>query len=158
MPSTIKITAIRLSQPIGELFIGRVPARALIELAEADIRRITDREMEIMSGIQRSLSQSRVPQIRKYIETVDASFPNSIILNLDSKFLMSRPEPLPNGCSDDGLYCVEIARDKNAFKIIDGQHRLSGFKGAKTDDFDLLVAFFIDLPVEDQAYLSHPGR
>jgi DGQHR domain-containing protein len=153
MPSTIKITAIRLSQPIGELFIGRVPARALIELAEADIRRITDREMEIMSGIQRSLSQSRVPQIRKYIETVDASFPNSIILNLDSKFLMSRPEPLPNGCSDDGLYCVEIARDKNAFKIIDGQHRLSGFKGAKTDDFDLLVAFFIDLPVEDQAYL-----
>jgi DGQHR domain-containing protein len=109
--------------------------------------------MEIMSGIQRSLSQSRVPQIRKYIETVDASFPNSIILNLDSKFLMSRPESLPNSCNDDGLYCVEIATDKSASKIIEGQHRLSGFEGAKTDDFDLLVAFFIDLPVEDRAYL-----
>ncbi len=153
MSATIKITAIRLSQPIGELYIGRVPAKALIELAEADIRRITDREMEIMSGIQRNLSQSRVPQIRKYIETVDASFPNSIILNFDSKFLISRPEPLPNACNDDSLYCFEVSIDKNAFKIIDGQHRLSGFDGAKVNNFDLLVAFFIDLPVEDQAYL-----
>ncbi len=106
-----------------------------------------------MSGIQRGLSQSRVPQIRKYIETVDASFPNSIILNLDSKFISSRPEVIPNNCGDDGLYCFEIATDKNAFKIIDGQHRLSGFDGAKIDDFDLLIAFFIDLPLEDQAYL-----
>lgn len=153
MPGTIKITTIRLSQPIGELYIGRVSAKALIDLAEADIRRITDREMEVMSGIQRGLSQSRVPQIRKYIETVDASFPNSIILNLDSKFITSQPKLLQNNCNDDSLNCFEITIDKNAFKIIDGQHRLSGFDGAKIDDFDLLVAFFIDLPIEDQAYL-----
>ena len=154
MTDTIKITALRLMQPIGEVFIGRIQAKSLIELAKADIRRITSREMEVMSGIQRSLSQSRIPKIRKYIETVDASFPNAIILNLDSSFLVSRPGVIGNDCNEaDLLYCFEVQINKEAFKIIDGQHRLSGFDGADVQEFDLLVAFFVDLPIEDQAYL-----
>ena len=154
MNNSIKISALRLIQPIGELFVGRIPASNLLELAKADIRRITEREMEVMTGIQRGLSQSRVPKIRKYIETVDASFPNAIILNLDSKFLVSRPNSIGNECNEaDLIFCFDIKVDKDAFKIIDGQHRLSGFEGANVNDFDLLVAFFIDLPLEDQAYL-----
>ena len=148
MSGTIKITTLRLMQPIGELFIGRIQAKNLIELAKADIRRITEREKEVMTGIQRDLSQARVPKIRKYIETVDASFPNAIILNLDSSFLSSKPGRTKSDCSDDdSIFCFEVSIDENAFKIIDGQHRLSGFKGADVGDFDLLIAFFIDLPL-----------
>jgi len=147
MSGTIKITTLRLMQPIGELFIGRIQAKNLIELAKADIRRITEREKEVMTGIQRDLSQARVPKIRKYIETVDASFPNAIILNLDSSFLSSKPGRTKSDCSDDDYIFFEVSIDENAFKIIDGQHRLSGFKGADVGDFDLLIAFFIDLPL-----------
>jgi DGQHR domain-containing protein len=40
-----------------------------------------------------------------------------------------------------------------ALTIIDGQHRLTGFQKADVEFFDLIIAFFIDLPIEDQAYL-----
>lgn len=151
---TLKFAALKLSQPIGELFVARIAAAKLSQLARADIRRMTSRELERMSGIQRGLSSTRVGEIRKYIETVDASFPNAFILNLNSAYLQSEPKPLDAECGDDGnIFCFELALAENAFSIIDGQHRLSGFDGASIENFDLIVAFFIDLAVEDQAYL-----
>jgi DGQHR domain-containing protein len=107
-----------------------------------------------MSGIQRGLSDKRVSEIAKYIETVDASFPNAFILNLNTEFLNDAPRIIDSGCGDGStIYCFDVALDDAAFKIIDGQHRLSGFEKADVETFDLIVAFFIDLPIEDQAYL-----
>lgn len=151
---TLQFTAIRLAQPIGELFVGRIPSKKLADLAKADIRRITSRELEKMSGIQRGLNSSRVADIAKYIETVDASFPNAFILNLNSEFLNESPKEVKNDCGDGtGIFCFAISENDKAFSIVDGQHRLSGFQKADVGVFDLIVAFFIDLPIEDQAYL-----
>lgn len=47
---TLQFTAIRLTQPIGELFVGKISSDKLASLAKADIRRITSRELEKMSG------------------------------------------------------------------------------------------------------------
>jgi DGQHR domain-containing protein len=150
----LKFTAIRLTQPIGELFVGKISSDKLASLAKADIRRITSRELEKMSGIQRGLSSARVTDIARYIETVDASFPNSFILNLNSEFLNDAPREIGNDCEDGtGIYCFDVSANEKAFSIIDGQHRLSGFQKAEVETFDLIVAFFIDLPIEDQAYL-----
>ncbi|NSX84332.1 DGQHR domain-containing protein [Agrobacterium tumefaciens] len=149
----IKFAAVKMVQPIGELFVGKIPASALARLAKADIRRITSREMERMSGIQRGLNTGRVAEIKNYIETSDASFPNAFILNLNSAYLKARPLSIDVGCGDEQIYCFEVDVGEGAFSIIDGQHRLSGFQGANVGDFDLIVSFFIDLPVEDQAYL-----
>lgn len=151
---TLQFTAIRLTQPIGELFVGKISSDKLASLAKADIRRITSRELEKMSGIQRGLNSARVSDIAKYIETVDASFPNAFILNLNSEFLNEAPKEIANNCGDGtNVFCFEIATNERAFSIIDGQHRLSGFQKADVEVFDLIIAFFVDLPIEDQAYL-----
>lgn len=151
---SIRFSAIKITQPIGELFVARIPSDKLSKMAKSDIRRITSREVEKMSGIQRGLSEKRVGEIAKYIETVDASFPNAFILNLNTAYLSEPPKPIESGCGDSTpIYCFEVALDDEAFKIIDGQHRLSGFEKADVETFDLIVAFFIDLPIEDQAYL-----
>lgn len=150
----LQFSALRINQPIGELFVGRMSSKDLSDLAKADIRRITGRELEKMAGIQRGLSTARALDIAKYIETVDASFPNTFILNLNSEFLNKAPKEIKNDCGDGtGIFCFEISENERAFSIIDGQHRLSGFQKANVEVFDLIIAFFIDLPIEDQAYL-----
>lgn len=151
---SIRFSAIKITQPIGELFVARIPSDKLSKLAKSDIRTITGRDVEKMTGIQRGLSEKRVAEIAKYIETVDASFPNTFILNLNTAYLNNAPKPIDSGCDDGStIYCFEVAMEDEAFKIIDGQHRLSGFEKADVETFDLIVAFFIDLPIEDQAYL-----
>src|SRR5690606_28877388 len=42
---------------------------------------------------------------------------------------------------------------EKAASIIDGQHRLAGFTDLNQDNFQLITAIFIDLPIEDQAML-----
>lgn len=84
---SLKLTAFKVNQPIGEFYVSTMPACRLMNLAEADIRRITDRNVEEYSGIQRGLSSKRRKEIQSYIETVDATFPNSIILNLPKEKL-----------------------------------------------------------------------
>ena len=151
---SFQLTALRLSQPIGDLFVGTISSDRLASLAKSDIRRITSRELEKMSGIQRGLNSTRVADIAKYIETVDASFPNAFILNLNSEFLNSAPQEQQSACGDGtSIFCFDIAPNERTFSIIDGQHRLSGFQKADVEIFDLIIAFFVDLPIEDQAYL-----
>lgn len=154
MNASIRILATKFEQPIGYFYVSRISAPALFNLAKADIRRITSREMEQKSGIQRGLKKDRVQEIAGYIRTVDAAFPNSLILNLNSEYLESAPRKIDHDCDDPSdLFCFEMIVAEQVFQIIDGQHRLSGFEFAKNDPFDLIIAFFIDLPIEDQAYL-----
>ncbi len=152
--ATVKLPTIQLEQPIGNFFVGTLPARVLRQLASADMRRITDRTIEEYTGIQRGLSQARLKEIQKYVRTVDASFPNSIILNLRPESIVSQVEIEITGCNEPGrITCFEIEVTERAFQIIDGQHRLAGFDEENSGSFDLIVAFFVDLPLEDQAYL-----
>lgn len=137
---TIQIRVLPLSQPIGEFYVGVVSAKDLREICYADIRRISDRKFETYTGIQRPLSQKRVAEIKSYIETVDATFPNSIIVTIKSV-----------NVSEMGEDTLTVKRHKDAVKIIDGQHRLAGFDEENSKDFELIVAIFLDLEEEDQA-------
>lgn len=156
--TALKLTAFKLSQPIGEFYVSTMPACRLMNLAEADIRRITNRNIEEYSGIQRGLSPKRRKEIQSYIETVDATFPNSIILNLPKDKL--EKEIIPIDCPPNfdipnlkDIYSIEVKESQNTFEIIDGQHRLAGFTNDNCQGFDLLVVIFIDLLMEDQAYI-----
>ena len=148
-----KFGALKLTQPIGEFFVARLDAHLLASLTKADVRRVSDRELESRTGIQRGLNQARVSQIANYISTVDASFPNSIILNLNPEHLKDVKQPVEEKTSVGALYVFEINEHEDAFSIIDGQHRLAGFEKAEHGEFELVVTFFIDLPIEEQAYL-----
>lgn len=135
----ITLNVLKVVQPIGNMYIAKIQGNELSELAQADIRKLYNKEDYI--GIQRELDPERVKRIKKYIATTDASFPNSIILNLDSKFLIEETDEY-----------IKFERDPKAFSIIDGQHRLAGFE-QNNILFEVIVTIFIDLDNEQQAVL-----
>lgn len=135
----ITLNVLKVSQPIGSMYIAKIQGIELSELAQADIRKLYNKEDYI--GIQRELDSERVKKIRKYISTTDASFPNSIILNLDSQFLIEETDSY-----------IKFERNPKAFSIIDGQHRLAGFE-KNNIYFEVIVTIFVDLDNERQAIL-----
>lgn len=156
--SNITIKALKVSQPIGEFYFGKIKAKDLVNITYSDVRRMADsesRQLDDYIGIQRPLIESRVRQINNYISGVDSSFPNSIIIAMNSDnvswnesngdFTIS-----PNG--DDDL--------SKLAKILDGQHRIAGFDDSNTifindigdvSDFELLITIFVDADISTQA-------
>lgn len=138
----ITLKVFDVHQPIGVFYVGVIKASDLRLIAYADTRRQSQREVESYSGIQRELSSRRQGEIKQYISTFDAAFPNSFIIAVNPSNVLNE---------NDGE--LGLRRSEETASIIDGQHRLSGFDDFNSDDFDLIVAIFIDLPIEDQAML-----
>ena len=80
MDDHISFAAAEVDQPIGTFYVGVMSAQDVLAISYADVRRIEDRDIEKVIGIQRPLDPERVEEIRQYVKTVDASFPTSIIL------------------------------------------------------------------------------
>lgn len=156
---TLRFNAIRVIQPIGTFYVGAMPACVLKDMAAADVRRVRSRELEEYSGTQRALNRARVTEIEQFIRAVDAAFPNTIILNVMRDKVIEiggektdvPPDSPP--LERNSVVTLEISGDEKTFSIIDGQHRLAGFQNDNCTNFDLIVALFIDLVVEEQAYL-----
>src|ERR1051325_9239186 len=89
---TISFKCLKCKQPIGEFYIGILKHEDLIKITYADIRRLDtgseQREVEIYTGIQRELSKNRVKEIGKYVNMVDATFPTSVIIHIDEKYII----------------------------------------------------------------------
>ncbi len=134
---------IELEQPIGTFYIGAVKSHDLVRISYADVRRIRERDIEVLSGIQRPLSQKRVEELQKYVKNVDASFPTGIILAVDST----------NAKYEAESQTMFLRNADNVAQIIDGQHRIAGLIGYRGDNFMLNVILFIDMDKEDQAIL-----
>ena len=138
----LKVPVLTVRQPIGEFYVGVIPASQLRIISYADRRRQIQVEDAIYAGIQRELSEKRRAEIRKYIRSFDASFPNSFIIAVRSEDVVSE---------ENGI--LILRNHPRTACIIDGQHRLSGFDETNEEGFDLLVSIFIDLPQESQAML-----
>jgi DGQHR domain-containing protein len=135
---TIKLTIIKAIQPIGNVYVSKIAPNALLKMSTVDRRRIADND-EVL-GIQRELRPDKVNQIKSYLSTVDATFPNSIIVNTTSEYIVSENE-----------ITLELKIDESTFTIIDGQHRVEGFRDNEKPNFELIVAIFKDLKTEQQA-------
>jgi DGQHR domain-containing protein len=142
----IEFRCIRLSQPIGDFYIGSIKSADLVEIAYADIRRIIEgkpRDIEEFSGIQRPLSKARSKEIRQYVTTVDASFPTSVIVHIkgeDAEF-------------DEAANIMKVRKSGYVAKILDGQHRIDGLTGYNGPLFEVNTTIFVDMDMEDQALL-----
>ena len=144
MSEEIRIKVLSLKQPIGNFYVGVVNATELYKICKAEVRRIERKnDIDNYIGIQRELNPKRVKEIKEYVRTIDASFPNSIIISLKKDFLVDKKSTESE---------LVIKKDENAATIIDGQHRLSGFEYGE-HDFDLIVTIFIDLEDEEKALL-----
>lgn len=153
----IKFPALPVVQPIGTFWIGSISAQDLVGISHADIRRIEQREIEKFVGIQRPLSKKRSKELQKYVRTVDASFPTSVILAIDSVATDESGQPvcdtqgneIPNVRYDEKSKIMSVRKGEGVAQIIDGQHRIAGLEGYE-DTFELNVAIFIDMDVEDK--------
>ena len=153
----IEIDAIKISQPIGDFYYGKINADLLFQISEADARRLEheDREIESYLGIQRPLKTNRVSEINDYISTLDATFPNSIIIAINEE------EGIDVSWKDNKLTIEFDPEEKSKIaNILDGQHRLAGFTSdnfyfedfdGDKKDFELLVTIFVNANMSVQA-------
>jgi DGQHR domain-containing protein len=136
--STLRLNIFKLHQSIGTIYVSKIRPSDLLAMSVVDRRRIEEDD-EIL-GIQRELKKDKVIQIQNYLSSIDATFPNSIIVNTTQNFVVNENETE-----------LELTIDDNTFTIIDGQHRVEGFREIDLDNFELLIAIFKDLKIDQQA-------
>lgn len=134
-------------QPIGTVYIGVMNHDDLEYISFADVRRlelgIDNREVEDYIGIQRQLNNKREKDIGKYVNLVDATFPNSIILSISSE----------DAQYDEESKTMLIKYKDDVAKVLDGQHRIAGLRHFEKagEKFQVIVSIYIDMDIEDQA-------
>ena len=140
----ITFECIEVAQPLGTFYVGCIDYKDLRKISYSDVLRIEKhekREFEKYLGIERPLSPKRVTQLQKYVNTIDATFPTSIIIHLSSDDVEY----------DEASKIMKIKNREDVAKIIDGQHRIEGLKEFSGDVlFKLNVTIFLDLELEDQ--------
>jgi len=158
----LKLPAIRVTQPLGEFFAVAISAATLRKISFIDPTRIKEADRQSffynLLGAQRQGSIPRARQIANYIDTVEAAFPNSIILAanyINDGELQENPEKRWRIEDSNGSYRLVIPTLEQMASVIDGQHRLLGFDFCKPErrDMELLCSVYIDLPQAYQAYL-----
>ena len=143
----VEFECLEATQPIGNMYVGILNSDVLEFISYADVRRIelgTDnREVEDYIGIQRQLNTTREKEIGKYVNLIDATFPNSIILSISSKYAKF----------DAKTKIMQILYKDDVAKVLDGQHRIAGLRHYErnAETFQCIVTIYIDMELEDQA-------
>ena len=147
------IPALPVKQPIGEFYVGVISHEDLIQVSFADMRRI-ENALDRYVGIQRKLSPPRVKEISQFVNSIDATFPTSIVLSVpascatydetEKKLTLTEGKDESTG---ESIQFFEIA------KILDGQHRIEGLKNFSGEAFHLPVSIFVEADIADEAYV-----
>lgn len=176
----VRVPALRVEQPIGVFYVASLPAKLLLDVAFSDTlsARFSEGEQAyVLDGTQRLQQPKRLEQIARYINRLDASFPNAIILaanyrqedglleDTDDDAVGEEGEKQVANHSTDRRWSIEerengcceliIPTGDKLAAIIDGQHRLFAFadaNGARLE-MDLVCSIFLDLPKPFQAQL-----
>jgi DGQHR domain-containing protein len=138
--ATISIPVIKVSQHIGDYYAGVISAQDLLYISKSDRLRLTDLIIPKYAGYQRALIPERVNDIRDYLRTPRSTFPNAIILNIDSDYIENWKDIKANNI----VSVLEIKKEKQVAQIIDGQHRVAALD-AVSKDYSIIVSIFIDL-------------
>lgn len=130
-------------------FLQEVGAMVEKHINEGDVWYL--REFDEDPNVQRKESLERLKEIGQYIEKANSIFPNAIICNIAAKK------------EGDIWEYIEVSEDSICFdsddieiSIIDGQHRLGGFRYAEDcylDRYELVVTYLIGLLPAQQAEL-----
>jgi DNA phosphorothioation-associated DGQHR protein 1 len=174
--------ALRVEQRLATFYVVVLPAELLLKVAgSAEVRAIlkSDGTGYELEGTQRFIKDKRLEDIAEYIERVDSTFPNAIILaanhnheyGLDQRELddmenekrAEKKQKLNDSSlawsvteAKDGTYTMTIPTEEKLAAIIDGQHRLFAFAEADFDsikDINLLCSVFMDIPIPLQAQI-----
>jgi len=163
----LKLPALQIVQPIGVFYAVVIKANILKNITYVDTFRVSDtsrKKLYELKGHQRKQKARRLREIGAFINTVEATFPNTIILaaNYDKdsgnliedkidKKLKWRFEPDEKS---PGTGTLIIPTDHQLAAIVDGQHRLEGFEHCSTHkEMSMLCSVFLDLPNPIQAFI-----
>ena len=156
----ISIPVFEISQPVGSFYVGVIQASSLLSICKYDYRRMQFKNDYIdFLGIQRELNPKRIDQIKKYVGTVDACFPTSVVISIDEKCAQLDDTDLIgvkilkiSDYVDAEQPELSIPLDQIA-SIIDGQHRLKGIEEAGPADFELTVSIFVGIDDATEAMI-----
>jgi DGQHR domain-containing protein len=153
---TKRFPALRARQPIGDIYLASIDHKLIQQMTFFDVRRVLqkDRDVEKYLGIQRPLRRERVDDLKDYVNYIDATFPTSIIIAIESDFVSydEKKHEIVVSNTRKGDKKPDIAF-RNLCRVIDGQHRIAGLQGFKGKDFYLLVSIFVGADISDQAYV-----
>lgn len=159
----LRIPALKVKQPLGDFFVVSLPARVVRQVTFLDPTRIerVDKVKFFYSllGAQRVASSARAKKIAKYINTIEAAFPNSIILSANYINEGELQEDTSKRWSvedkGNGTFELVIPTSSPMASVIDGQHRMLGFDHCDEarKDMELVCSVYVDLPHAYQAYL-----
>ncbi|WP_183059467.1 DNA phosphorothioation-associated DGQHR protein 1 [Salmonella enterica] len=152
MSNPIEIYAIKVTQPYGDFFQTVMSADELLKCIYVNQAEMDDGEI---SGVQRKESTPRALDIAKFIDSDEAAFPNSIILSVnhnEDDIPAEEDEKWRFEQVKDDLYKIIIPDiDLKLCSVIDGQHRLLGFRYAKNKAVQLPCSIYDALPPSNQA-------
>lgn len=159
----LRLPALKVSQPLGEFFVVALDAATLQQVTFLDPTRIEEVDTKLfwysLLGAQRQASPRRAKQIGKYIDTVEAAFPNSIILAANyidyGELQEDESKRWRVESANDSFFELVIPTNAKMASVVDGQHRLLGFEYCSPERkaMNLLCAVYMDLPHSYQAYL-----
>jgi DNA phosphorothioation-associated DGQHR protein 1 len=158
----IEIPALKINQPLGVFYVTKLEARLLLQVTFSDPLRVISESNSTyqLTGSQREESLKKKKEIAGFIETVEAAFPNSIILGANYKESGELEEDEKNRWTvkdqgHGGCFSLVIPSSAKLASIIDGQHRLHSFEYVSPEkrSMELLCAIYLDLPNPFQAYL-----
>ena len=157
----VRVPVLRVNQPLGEFYAAVIPAELLLEVSYSNLFRVD--EQGKLLGSQRHQKDDRIRDIGRFIDSVEASFPNSIILaaNYDEETGLLCEDPQTRwrvefADSEKSCGWLEIPSARKLAAVVDGQHRLKGFERVEVKErlqMPLLCAVYLDLPNPFQAFL-----
>lgn len=155
-PERVSFPCLLIQQPVGDFFVGVMPAKDLCDIADFDVRRVIQeqRDIEKYLGIQRPLNPRRVSELGNYVNYIDACFPTSVVLAVSSRcasYDAARREmtlaSVPGDETEPPIEYPSIAR------VIDGQHRIAGLRAFGGAEFDVSVTILVDFDIAEQAHI-----
>ncbi|MBZ0164819.1 MAG: DGQHR domain-containing protein [Notoacmeibacter sp.] len=155
-PCTFTFPVVKVTQPVGDIFVASIPWNVITKIAFFDVRRVIqdERDVERYLGIQRPLDSNRVKKLEDYVNFVDASFPTAIIIAVDDNYatydVEKRTLSLSNMKEGEDRPSIAI---NNIARVIDGQHRIAGLFKFRGEKFDVPVSVFVGADVSDQAHI-----
>lgn len=155
---TKQVSALRIQQPIGDIFLASIDYQLLQKITYFDVRRVLrdQRDVEAYLGIQRPLNEARIRDLETYVNFIDATFPTAVILAIDESECVSydeRAHTLSLSNTRRGNEKPDIAFS-NLCRVIDGQHRIAGLRTYNgTKPFEVMTAIFVGIDISDQAYI-----
>ncbi len=155
----MRIKAIKIVQPLADFYLTKFKAKDLLKLCFSERLQYTD-EKGRLKGSQRQVNIDRLREIGRYIDSVEMSFPTSIVLaanyNEEGDIIFDEETRWVIKEEKDDIYEIIIPKIAKQAAIIDGQHRLFAFEYiSKMErlDIDIPCAIFFDLPNSYQAFL-----